>query len=80
MSKPFDTVNSRILLEHLQEVLQPDELHLMSILTNRPNITVSLDGEKGDGFDTYRLTAVIQEISSRGHLLGGHHFYTFLKS
>ena len=53
MSKAFDTVNRRILLEHLQEVLQPDELHLMSILTNRPNITVSLDGEKGDGFDTY---------------------------
>ena len=53
MSKAFDTVNRRILLEHLQEVLQPDELHLMSILTNRPNLTVSLDGEKGDGFDTY---------------------------
>ena len=34
-------------------MLQPDELHLLSILTNRPLITVSLDGEKGEGFSTY---------------------------
>ena len=53
MSKAFDTVNRKIILKHLQEVLQPDELHLMSILTNRPFITVSLDGETGDGFHSF---------------------------
>ena len=53
MSKAFDTVNRKLLLQKLKEVLQPDELHLLSILTNRPLITVSLDGEKGEGFSTY---------------------------
>ena len=53
MSKAFDTVNRKILLQKLEKVLQPDELHLLSILTNRPLITVSLDGEKGEGFRTF---------------------------
>ena len=53
MSKAFDTVNRKLLLQQLEKVLQPDELHLLSILTNRPLITVTLDGEKGEGFRTF---------------------------
>ena len=53
MSKAFDTVNRKTLLEQLSKVLQPDELHLLSILTNRPLITVTLDGEQGEGFHTF---------------------------
>ena len=52
MSKAFDTVNRRILLQDLKSTLDPDEVHLLSILTNRPNISIFLDGEAGEGFDT----------------------------
>ena len=53
MSKAFDTVNRKLLLQELQKVLQPDEIHLISILTNRPNLAVTIDGEKGESFETY---------------------------
>ena len=53
MSKAFDTVNRRTLLKDLQETLEPDELHLLSILTNRPLISVTLDGETGEKFPTF---------------------------
>ena len=36
MSKAFDTVNRRILLEDLQNTLAPDKIHLLAILTNLP--------------------------------------------
>ena len=45
MSKAFDTVNRKTLLQQLEKVLQPDELHLLSILPNRLHLTVSLDGK-----------------------------------
>ena len=35
MSKAFDTVNRKLLLQKLEQILQPDELHMLSILTNR---------------------------------------------
>ena len=41
MSKAFDTVNRKVLLQELNKVLQPDELHLLSILTNSDNIKIS---------------------------------------
>ena len=67
MSKPFETVNRKILLQELKKVLQPDEIHLLGILTNRPLITVTLDGEEGEGFHTYvgiaRATACRQSYS-----------------
>ena len=53
MSKAFDTVNRKTLITDLQSVLEPDETHLLSVLTNRPIISIFLDGEKGDGFETY---------------------------
>ena len=34
-------------------LLEPDEIHLLGILTNRPLITVTLDGETGQGFHTF---------------------------
>ena len=52
MSKAFDTVNRRKLILELQKSLQPDELHPLSILTNRPNISIHLDGETGETFHT----------------------------
>ena len=55
MSKAFDTVNRKILLQELSTVLEPDEIHLLCILRNRPLITVTLDGEIGQGFHTYVL-------------------------
>ena len=53
MSKAFDTVNRKTLLTNLQSTLDPDELHLLAVLTNRPLISIFLDGEQGERFHTY---------------------------
>ena len=53
MSKAFDTVNRKQLMSDLQKILEPDELHLLSILTNRPHLSVTVDGDSGDFFPTY---------------------------
>ena len=53
MSKAFDTVNRKILLSDLATTLNPDEVHLLGVLTNRPLISIFLDGEVGEGFHSY---------------------------
>ena len=53
MSKAFDTVNRKILMSDLAATLNPDEVHLLGILTNRPLISIFLDGELGEGFNCY---------------------------
>ena len=53
MSKAFDTVNRKILLSDLATTLNPDEVHLLGILTNMPHISIFLDGELGEGFNSY---------------------------
>ena len=40
MSKAFDTVDRELLFNHLEKILEPDELHIMSRLTNHPQIKV----------------------------------------
>ena len=53
MSKAFETVNRKTLMLDLQKTLEKDELHLLSILTNRPLLQVTLDGDTGGEFPTY---------------------------
>ena len=53
MSKAFDTVNRKKLMLDLQKLLDPDEVHLLSIITNRPLLSVTLDGDTGQEFPTY---------------------------
>ena len=53
MSKAFDTVNRKALLEELEEVLEEDGLHLISILTNRPKIQVKGGTSTGESFETF---------------------------
>ena len=53
MSKAFDTVNRKQLMIDLGQTLEQDELHLLSIITNRPKLSVKLDGELGEQFPTY---------------------------
>ncbi len=38
MSNVFDSVRRDTLFERLEKILPPDELHLLSIINNRPNI------------------------------------------
>ena len=52
MSKAFDTVNRKVLFEELEEVLEDDELHMISILTNRPKIQVRVGTSTGESFET----------------------------
>ena len=58
MSKAYDTVNRKTLLEELQEILDGDEMHLISILTNRPRIQVKIGNNTGAIFDT--LVGIMQ--------------------
>ena len=54
MSKAFDTVNRKLLFKNLETILGQDEMHILSILTNRPNISIKLGQEKGELFKTYQ--------------------------
>ncbi len=53
MSKAFDTVRKDTLFERLEKILQPDELHLLSILTSRPTIRTRINEEFGETYEIY---------------------------
>ena len=50
MSKAFDTVNRSKLFNALEEVLLPEELHLLHILTNNVFLKVRVGQEIGETF------------------------------
>ena len=52
MSKAFDTVKRKILLEDLREILQPDELHLCKLLTENVQFSVKVEKEISEPFTT----------------------------
>ena len=52
MSKAFDTVNRQKLFEHLENILNPDELHLLSIITNFTKVKVKVNNVYGTMFTT----------------------------
>ena len=54
MSKAFDTVNRQILFQELDNILNEDELHILSIITNKPQIKVKIGAEIGNSFTTYK--------------------------
>ena len=53
MSKAFDTVDREKLFQHLENILSPDELHLLSIITNETKVQVKVKNTLGDLFTTY---------------------------
>ena len=52
MSKAFDTVNRNKLMSDLQQVLNPDELHLLSILIYDVNLKVKIGTNFGEVINT----------------------------
>ena len=52
MSKAFDTVNRQKLFEHLERIMNPDELHLLSIITNFTKVKVKVNKAFGTQFET----------------------------
>ena len=42
MSKAFEPVNRRIVFEQLEEISNEGEMHIIGILTNKPEITVKI--------------------------------------
>jgi len=52
MSKAFDTVNRRKLFNQLEEVLLPEETHLLHILTNDVFLKVKVEKEFSREFKT----------------------------
>ena len=61
MSKAFDTVNRRILLTELEQVLNPDEMHILVLLTNRPTIQIKLNEETSEEFQATKV--FVREIA-----------------
>ena len=52
--KAFDTVNHNTLFKNLETILDDDEIHLLAIITNRPEIKIKLENTTGDSFETYQ--------------------------
>lgn len=52
MSKAFDTVQRATLYEDLKEILDEDELHMISILIKDVELQVKINKEKGKTFKT----------------------------
>ncbi len=52
MSKAFDTVSRKNLLKDLQDVLEPDELHMMSILIKEVKLKVKVGKHTGEEIET----------------------------
>ena len=52
MSKAFDTVSRKNLLKDLQDVLEPDELHMMSVLINEVKLKVKVGKHTGEEIET----------------------------
>ena len=50
MSKAFDTVDRKILFEHLDEILNADELFIVHFLTNKPEIAIKIGSLTGISF------------------------------
>ena len=47
LSKAFDTVKRGLLFNELENILQPDEIHALSMLTNTPSIKVKVNNSYG---------------------------------
>ena len=54
MSKAFDTVKRKILLEDLRHILNPDELHLCKLLIEDVEFCVKVEKETSEPFTTKR--------------------------
>ena len=52
MSKAFDTVNRNTLFDHLEDILEDDELYILHRLTNNPQLTVKINNTTGPLFTT----------------------------
>ena len=52
MSKSFDTVNRNQLFETLEEILLPDKIQLLHILTNDVKLKVRVGADYGPVFTT----------------------------
>ncbi len=52
MSKAFDTVDRGLLFEDLKEILNQDELHMISLLLQNVNLTVRMKKRQGEKFST----------------------------
>ena len=50
MSKAFDTVDRKMLFEELEEILDDDEIQLLSKITNLPEIKVKIRDIVGESF------------------------------
>ena len=58
MSKAFDRISRKLLFEHLEADIDPDELYYLSVLTNKPELKVRVGQALTDLFQT--LAGIMQ--------------------
>ena len=58
MSKTFDTVDRTKLFDHLEDILEQDELYILHILACNPEIAVKIGNTTGESFKT--TTGIMQ--------------------
>ncbi len=58
MSKAFDTINRKMLFQHLEEVLDSGELYHLSLLTNKPKLKIKIENTITEPFQT--TTGIMQ--------------------
>ena len=47
MSRAFDTVNRKTLMQDLRSILDPGELHIIKVMTEDVRLIVDVDGNRG---------------------------------
>ena len=52
MSKAFDNIQRGTLLNDLKGIIHDDELHFIEVLLDKVNLSVKLEGQKGNKFIT----------------------------
>ena len=52
MSRAFDTIQRGSVINHLKSILNPDEIHLVSLLIKNVTLQVKCDGKIGRNFTT----------------------------
>ena len=81
MSKAFDTVDRELLFNHLEKILEPDELHIMSRLTNHPQIKVRVGTEHAQQFESTigRKMIALEHMKTFKNIFNSHKLKTVTK-
>lgn len=65
MSKAFYTVTRSLVMDNLEQILEPDELQLIKILIKDVQLSVKINGETGTVFKNQGLSLILWKITQK---------------